>query len=118
MRYDASMPSLRTVTLLALLTAPAARAAGESPPADAPHPLQLEVGETLSLCGTGTVSCPPRAPRCDDLSVVAPEERSDGAAFRGLKPGTTLCSAAGGTVLGTRRVYRVTVVPRPDDRPR
>ena len=47
MRYDASMPSLRTVTLLALLTAPA-RAAGESPPADAPHPLQLEVGETLS----------------------------------------------------------------------
>ncbi len=118
MRYDPRMTPLRALAVLTLLAASAAHAEGVAPPLDAPFPLQLEVGETLSLCGTGTVSCPPRAPRCDDPKLVAPEERSDGAALRGVAPGTTLCSAAGGTVLGARRVYRVTVVPRRDDRAR
>lgn len=112
MRYDLRMTALRPLALAAALAAPFAPLADDPAPADAPHPLQLRVGETVSLCATGTIGCPAQAARCDDPKVVLPAQGPDGAALRGLSAGTTLCSAAGGTVLGTRRVYRVTVVPR------
>ena len=118
MRYDLCMTALRSLALAAVLAAPAVHLADDPAPADAPHPLQLKVGDALSLCATGTVTCPAKAVRCDDPKVVVPTEGPDGAALRGVSPGTTVCSAAGGTVLGTRRVYRVTVVPGKDDRSR
>jgi hypothetical protein len=105
------MTALRSLAVVAVLAGPAAHLADDPVPADTPYPLQLKVGGTLSLCATGTITCPAKAVRCDDPKVVAPAEGPDGAAVRGVAPGTTICSAAGGTVLGTRRVYRVTVVP-------
>ena len=77
--------------------------------ADAPAPLALKVGETLAICKTGTIECPAVAPICDDTSLVAAEQSEQGLVFRGLKPGTTLCSAASSAGAGFRRVYRVTV---------
>ncbi|ACL63901.1 conserved hypothetical protein [Anaeromyxobacter dehalogenans 2CP-1] len=114
MRYDGSMTSLRRAArwclpALALAAAPAVRAQGE-PAADAPFPLTLDVGEVKPLCPTGTVQCPPRAILCDDPKVAVGADSPEGGALRGVGPGTTTCSAAGGSPLGARRVYRVTVV--------
>jgi len=118
MRYDVCMAALRTLAVVAILAAPAVHLADDPASADTPYPLQLKVGGTRSLCATGTLTCPAKAVRCDDPKVVAPAEGPDGAAVRGVSPGTTICSAAGGTVLGTRRVYRVTVVPEDGARSR
>jgi hypothetical protein len=76
-----------------------------------PYPLSLKVGEVAALCKTGTIQCPATAAICDDPSVAGPADSPDGLAFKGLKPGTTLCSAASGAGSGQRRVYRVTVTP-------
>jgi hypothetical protein len=76
------------------------------------HELRLEVGQSVSLCSTGTLLCPARDARCDDLSVVAPGADERGPLLKGVKPGTTLCSAAGASGAGARRIYRVTVVAK------
>lgn len=114
MRYDDGMTPLRLAVLasssaLVLAAAPAVRAQG-TPAADAPYPLTLEVGEVLPLCPTGTIQCPPRSILCDDPKVAVGTDSEQGGALRGVGPGTTTCSAAGGSPLGARRVYRVTVV--------
>jgi hypothetical protein len=84
--------------------------AEQAAPASEPHPLKIRVGESVAICKTGTIQCPANNPICDDATVVgAAAQGSDGLVFKGLKPGTTLCSAASGAGFGHRRVYRVTV---------
>ena len=95
---------------LAALVALAAPAQQSPTPADKPYVIQLRVGESVDVCQTGTIACPANNPICDDVSIVGAEIKSpQGLVFKGLKPGTTLCSAAGGSGFGLRRVYRVTV---------
>jgi hypothetical protein len=77
--------------------------------ADAPSPLSLRVGKSVELCTTGTIQCPAVAPICDDTSIVTAEVTEAGLTFKGLKPGSTLCSAASASGVGPRRVYRVEV---------
>jgi hypothetical protein len=77
--------------------------------ADAPFPLSVGVGKSVDLCSTGTIQCPAVAPICDDTSVVGAEVTQAGLVFKGLKPGSTLCSAASASGAGPRRVYRVEV---------
>jgi len=90
----------------------AALGAAAQPAADEPHPLKLKVGESIAVCKTGTILCPANNAICDDASVVSADVNGgEGLTFKGLKPGTTLCSAATGSGLGARRVYRVTVAP-------
>ena len=91
--------------LLALVVAGAAAAS------DAPYPLTVKVGESAPVCKTGTIICPASEPICDDTSVATAASTPDGLAFKGVKPGTTLCSAASASGGGFRRVYRVTVTP-------
>ena len=81
------------------------------PVVEAPHVLQLKVGESLAICKTGSIVCPAAAPICDDGSLIEFELTDDGLAFRGVKAGETLCSAASMGGKGLRRVYRVTVAP-------
>ena len=82
--------------------------------AEEPFPLSVKVGERVLVCGTGAILCPAAAGRCDDPAVAVPEETpADGLAFRGVKPGSTLCSAGAGSGQGLRRVFRVTVGAEP-----
>ena len=74
---------------------------------DEPFPIELRVGETFEACSSGQIVCPARAPICDDPKVVVPADGSEGLGFRGVGPGTTLCSAA--SAVGPRRVFRFTV---------
>lgn len=86
-----------------------ARAQGDSA-TDRPFPLTVTVGESVAVCATGTLVCPAGAAACDDPSVARPESDAErGLAFKGLKPGTTLCGASGASGQGARRVFRVTV---------
>ena len=74
---------------------------------DEPHPVILSVGETFDVCGSGQLVCPARSPICDDPKVAVPVDLPGGQGFRGVAPGTTLCSAASAD--GPRRVFRITV---------
>ncbi len=76
-------------------------------------PLPLQVGKSVALCSTGTIQCPAGNAICDDTSIVAVESSDAGLVLRGLKPGTTLCSAASGGGAGQRTVWRVTVSRAP-----
>lgn len=74
---------------------------------DEPFPIKLRVGETFDVCGSGEIICPARTPICDDPKVTVPVDVPGGLGFRGVGPGTTLCSAA--SAIGLRRVFRITV---------
>jgi hypothetical protein len=74
---------------------------------DVPFPVELRVGESFDACASGQIVCPARAPICDDPKVVVPVDVNGGLGFRGVGPGTTLCSAA--SAVGPRRVFRITV---------
>ncbi len=77
---------------------------------DEPYPIDLKVGETFDVCASGLIRCPTIGAMCDAPNVAIPvnvPEGSGGLGFRGVGPGTTLCSAA--SVSGFRRVFRVTV---------
>jgi hypothetical protein len=99
---------MRLFLVLALLLPVAAHAQAAS---SEPYPLSLRVGKNIALCKTGTISCPAASPICDDTAVVDALFTSEGLVFKGVKPGTTLCSAANDNGAGSRRVYRVTVTP-------
>jgi hypothetical protein len=71
-----------------------------------PYPVKLQVGEIFHVCTSGEVICPVRSPICDDLKVVDVVDTSDGLGFKGVSPGTTLCSVMSG---GARRVFRIIV---------
>ena len=74
---------------------------------DEPYPVELTVGETFDACTSGQIVCPARGPICDDPNVAAPVDTGSGLGFRGVGPGTTLCSAA--SAVGPRRLFRITV---------
>lgn len=76
-----------------------------------PYPLVIRVGEVAAVCMTQEILCPAGAPICDDPTIADGELTAKGLGFRGLRPGTTLCSAAGFSGQGIRRAFRVTVVP-------
>jgi len=89
--------------VLFVLFAAAHQARGQ----DGPFPVGLRVGETFEVCSSGQIVCPARTPICDDPKVVVPVDANGGLGFRGVGPGTTLCSAA--SAVGPRRVFRFTV---------
>ncbi len=72
-------------------------------------PLEMAVGKSVAVCKTSTIICPASNAICDDTSVVSIETSDEGLVFKGLKPGTTICSAGSGAGAGLRSVYRVTV---------
>jgi len=74
---------------------------------DEPFPIELQIGETFEVCTTGQIVCPARAALCDDPKVAVPVDAPGGLGFKGVGPGTTLCSAA--SAAGPRRVFRITV---------
>ncbi|MGB5195459.1 MAG: hypothetical protein WBN64_00165 [Candidatus Deferrimicrobium sp.] len=75
---------------------------------DEPYPVDLKVGETFDVCASGLIRCPAIGNICDDPKVAIPVDvPGSGVGFRGVGPGTTLCSA--GSVSGFRRIFRITV---------
>jgi len=75
---------------------------------DEPYPVDLKVGETFDVCASGLIRCPPIGNICDDPKVaIAVDVPGSGLGFRGVGPGTTLCSA--GSVSGFRRIFRIIV---------
>ena len=70
-------------------------------------PVGLLVGETFDACASGQIVCPARVPICDDPKVAIPVDVNGGLGFKGVDPGTTLCSAA--SAVGPRRIFRITV---------
>ena len=94
-------------TGIALLAIAAIAAAGTAFSQDEPFPIELSAGETFDVCASGQIFCPARAPICDDPNVAVPVDLSGMLGFRGVGPGTTLCSAA--SSIGPRRVFRINV---------
>ena len=74
---------------------------------DGAFPVGLQVGETFDACASGQIVCPARGVICDDLKVAIPVDVNGGLGFKGVGPGTTLCSAA--SSVGPRRIFRITV---------
>jgi len=82
-------------------------AANEARAQDDGFPVGLQVGQTFDACASGQIVCPARAPICDDPKVAVPADVNGGLGFKGVGPGTTLCSAA--SSVGPRRLFRITV---------
>jgi len=74
---------------------------------DEPIPIELGVGEMFDACTSGLIVCPARTPICDDPNVAVPADAPGGLGFKGVGPGTTLCSAA--SSVGPRGIFRITV---------
>jgi hypothetical protein len=70
-------------------------------------PVGLQVGQTFDACASGQIVCPARGSICDDPKVAIPADVNGGLGFKGVGPGTTLCSAASSA--GPRRLFRITV---------
>jgi len=100
-----------SVAVLAVVCALAGAVPAQAPAAETPgdgyYPVTLAVGEVFDVCKSGTVVCPARSPICDDPKVATPVDLPDGLGFKGVSPGTTLCSAA--SSVGPRRVFRIAV---------
>lgn len=92
---------------MVMIVAGALVAFGPAHAQDEPFPVDLMPGETFDVCGSGIVACPARTPICDDPKVAAPVDLPGGLGFKGMAPGTTLCSAA--SAAGPRQVFRITV---------
>ena len=74
---------------------------------DGAFPVGLQVGETFDACASGQIVCPARGAMCDDLKVATPVDVNGGLGFKGVGPGSTLCSAA--SSVGPRRIFKITV---------
>jgi len=92
---------IATVFGVLFVTAHHARAQDEA------FPVGLQVGETFDACASGQIVCPARSPICDDPKVAVPADVNGGLGFKGVGPGTTLCSAA--SSVGPRRIFKITV---------
>ncbi len=101
--------ALRCAVLLALLAPLAGRGEDGGPSAAGPHVLQIRVGASVAICKTGTILCPAGAATCDDPAVAVAQFTEEGVAFKGLKPGATLCSARAASGQGRSTLYRVVV---------
>ena len=82
---------------------------GWEPKSDEPYPVELRIGEIFYVCKSGVIYCPAAAAICDDLKIVEVVDTPDGMGFKGIAPGSTLCSARGGGLSLPRRVFRITV---------
>ncbi|MBL8953965.1 MAG: hypothetical protein JNK82_24525 [Myxococcaceae bacterium] len=77
-----------------------------------PTEVKIKVGQDYPACGVYLV-CPAQNPICDDPNVAKPDANGKGElVWRGVSPGTTKCSAAGGAATAMRAVFKVTVTPR------
>ena len=74
---------------------------------DGPYQVELQVGEIFKVCKSGMVVCPVFMPICDDTKIIMLVDTPDGLGFKGIAPGTTLCSV--GSSVGPRRLFRITV---------
>jgi len=74
---------------------------------DDPYPVELQIGEIFKVCKSGMVVCPVFMPICDDTKIIMLVNTPDGLGFKGIAPGTTLCSV--GSSVGLRRLFRITV---------
>jgi len=101
MRQRVLLAGIAVVLGVLFVTAHHARAADEA------IPVGLLAGETFDACSSGQIVCPARAPICDDPKVAVPADVNGGLGFKGIGPGTTLCSAA--SSVGPRRIFRITV---------
>ena len=113
---EVTVPARAILAVLGLAVAlpiGAARAQGGGPDPDAPYPIELKLGDSIELCSTGAVICPASGVICDDTSIVAVVGSAGGLTLEGVKPGTTLCSAASSSGMGVRRLFRVTVLEPP-----
>jgi hypothetical protein len=99
MRHRVLLAGIALAFGVLILTAPPARAEE--------FPVGLLAGETFDACASGQIVCPARAPICDDPKVAVPADVNGGLGFKGVGPGTTLCSAASSA--GPRRIFRITV---------
>jgi len=94
------------VGLLAFIIFVSDAKAGDSK-LDEPYPVELQVGEIFKVCKSGKVVCPVFMPICDDTKIIMLVDTPDGLGFKGIAPGTTLCSV--GSSVGPRRLFRITV---------
>lgn len=74
---------------------------------DEPYPVELQTGEIFKVCKSGMVVCPVFMPICDNTKIIMLVDTPDGLGFKGIAPGTTLCSV--GSSVGPRRLFRITV---------
>jgi len=81
--------------------------AGDSTEPGQINEVELGAGEIYNVCKSGIVVCPAIVSLCDDANIVTLVNTPDGLGFKGVAPGTTLCSV--GTTVGPRRLFRVTV---------
>jgi hypothetical protein len=72
-----------------------------------PYLVELKVFEIFKVCKSGEVVCPVKFPYCDDSNVVVVVDTPDGVGFKGIFPGTTLCSLQSANFL--LRVFRIKV---------
>ena len=101
MRQRVLLAGIALVLGVLLVTAHHARAQ------DGAFPVGLQVGGTFDACSSGQIVCPARGPICDDPKVAIPVDVNGGLGFKGVGPGTTLCSAS--SSVGPRRVFSITV---------
>ncbi len=104
--------ALAAITILAVFGS--AYAADNPPPQfPGPYPVELKVGELFVVGKSIEIVQPVRFPICDDIKIVNVVDTPDGLAFKGISPGKTLCSVAGGSSMtggtGPRRVFAITV---------
>jgi hypothetical protein len=102
--------------MMLTLAGPAGRVRAAEEWRDEPYPVDLRVGETFRVCDTGLILCPAIAPLCDDPKVAVPVDTPEGLGFRGVGPGTTLCSALPAGGIAGRPVFRITVHAPEQDR--
>ena len=101
MRHQVLLAGIAVVFGILFVTAHHARVQDDG------FPIGLQVGETFDACSSGQIVCPARVPICDDPKVAIPADVNGGLGFKGVGPGTTLCSAA--SAVGPRRLFRITV---------
>jgi len=99
--------ALLTVACVLLALRPTWAGDGGPPAGGDAYPVGIGVGDSFDVCRSGEVVCPARTAICDDPKVAVPVDLPGGLGFRGISPGTTLCSAA--SAVGPRRVFRITV---------
>ncbi|HSC35671.1 MAG TPA: hypothetical protein VLG45_10385 [Thermodesulfobacteriota bacterium] len=100
-------PILIVLGFLTLIIFVSYAKAGETTEPGQTHEVELQVGEIFKVCKSGIVVCPAIVSICDDPNIVTLVNTPDGLGFKGVAPGTTLCSV--GTTVGPRRLFRVTV---------
>lgn len=107
MKRTVSATSVLLVTVFVFLSCPTGSAREAAAKDPGWFQVALKVGESFDMCASGEIVCPAKAAFCDDPKIAMPVDLPGGIGFRGVSPGTTLCSAA--SAIGPRRVFQITV---------